>query len=653
MRSLLKENNLLLTVSIAASIFFVIFFSRQIFSFRYEPEYYENLYYFSQWNIPQSTRGISDGELYKFVGFRLAEGENPFDINFEVPPFAKHLYGLAEKYIGNPYWISLVFYFGLIGVLFAAVKDLIGPKKILPSILLLVTTPFIATQIRETMLDLPLTFLFLTHALFFGTYLKRGKLLDLLISGLFLGLATGTKIGVYTPFISVLGALILLIDKKGLKNIFLYTGSIFAGYVLSFNSYFLRHPNPIPWLRLHAKPLKFYLGSSVDANYMDQFKTLFTGIFEAWASSGKLGYNDWSPVLAVGAIAGVVVLRKSLAEKNWTWVYMSALAIIFLLVNSLIPFYPRYVMPAVPIFILLVARLFKKTNVLIILALLNIPFLVSSVAIQDVRGDVGAFAHFVSSRAYRELYRSITPENRNDIKEIDFVNTLEDLFTTLDTRAIDVKVANVTEGSNKALVEFEINYETRYGHMTHKPKVTYEKINNQWRANWQWDYILPQYSPDKEIVVVEKGTAFSKLVDKEGKTLATKGPGKAVYMIPRLMFDWGQSLDQISSVVGADTSKIDELIRRSIPDDLPRFVGYLNPNLAGGIEKAEAIKGVKLKDIEYFAKNTLHNDSLMQVYELNKNSFFVQADIFLKDEVGDQILIHSYRAPEGSDVIVF
>ncbi len=103
--------NKIIKILILIFIFLTLYFSRQIFSYKYDPEYYENYYYHSQWNIPNSVRGIGDGDLYKFVGYKLASGENPFNINYEVPPFAKLLYGISEKYFANPYIVSLFFYF--------------------------------------------------------------------------------------------------------------------------------------------------------------------------------------------------------------------------------------------------------------------------------------------------------------------------------------------------------------------------------------------------------------------------------------------------------------------------------------------------------------------------------------------------------------
>lgn len=161
------SNNLVLgglSLAIITAIVFIFFNSRQIFFQKYEPEYFENWYYHSQWNYPQSSRGMSDGPLYQFVGYRLTQGENPFNINFEMPPFGKYLYGLAAKYIGNAYCTTVLIYLSSLLAFFLLSLELFKNNKIiLSTFLLFVTTPFVATQLRETMLDLPLMFFYLVH----------------------------------------------------------------------------------------------------------------------------------------------------------------------------------------------------------------------------------------------------------------------------------------------------------------------------------------------------------------------------------------------------------------------------------------------------------------------------------------------------------
>ena len=74
------------------------YFSRWIFLYHFDPIYWENTYYESQWNVPNSKRGIGDDGLYRYVGYRLVNnGENPFNINYEVPPLGKYTYGLSAK----------------------------------------------------------------------------------------------------------------------------------------------------------------------------------------------------------------------------------------------------------------------------------------------------------------------------------------------------------------------------------------------------------------------------------------------------------------------------------------------------------------------------------------------------------------------------
>lgn len=131
--------------------------------------------------------------------------------------------------------------------MFFLVKNFFSETRLIfLSVLLFVTTPFVATQVKETMLDLPLMMLFLAHVLFFIRYLSNRKLSDLIVVGIFLGLATSTKFGAYTLgvlFLDLVSIVKLRIPQSILTFVF-YCGTVFLGYVLAFTSYFLKHHNP-------------------------------------------------------------------------------------------------------------------------------------------------------------------------------------------------------------------------------------------------------------------------------------------------------------------------------------------------------------------------------------------------------------------------
>ena len=645
------SKNKILVILITLTIGLTLFFTREIFFYQYEPEYYENLYYQSQWNVPQSTRGISDGELYKFVGYRLTQGENPFYINYEIPPLGKHLYGIAERLTGNPFLVSLGLYLGSIGIFYLLAKQLFTKQKIrLLSLLLLTTTPFIATQIRETMLDLPLMFMYLTHTYFIIRYFKTEKLIDLLPAAVFLGLATGVKPGVYTPFVLLLDLIFIYWHSKDIKNLLLYIPFTFGGYVLAFASYFIRHPNPIPWLRLHKKPLEFYLSSQASVEHLNQWKGIFLNIYQGWWQPGNtVSLGDWTLLLPVGVIAALIVAYKSFKNKNKPWLYLSLLVFIFLIVNTFIPFWSRYLMPIIPLFVLLSVYLFQnKKWLIVLLILLNLPFMHSSLVKKDLAGHTQAVARFISIRAYRELYRSTTPSDINQIPETDFIQATEGFLDQLSARDIQVEVKNIEIDKYQAIAQYEITYQTRFGPLTHQKDFQFRKVRNQWKLDWDWDYVWTGFTPQSELVIDEDTIPVTRLENNAGELIASRGKWKTVYVIPRLMYDWNKHIDALAKVTGLNPLEVDRRVKKTTPSDYPRFVGYLDPskNLSIVEKQALEIKGVSLRPISFVIApqhrkaNSETTRIIYQALEEQPSAFDVRADIKLTTpQAEDEVIL--------------
>ena len=585
---------------ILISLIFVIFNSRQIFFFKYEPEYYENLYYHSQWNIPNSTRGISDGVLYQFVGYRLVQGENPFYLNFEAPPFGKYLYGLSEYFFGNPYWVSLGMYFGSIYILYLLSQIIFKDKKYsLVLLLLFVTTPFVATQLRETMLDLPVMFLFLANVYFFVKYIKKPDLKSLVLSGIFLGLATGTKIGVYTLGLIILSIPLMIWLRRSIMLPLVFLAGTGAGYLFSYISYFLKHPNPIPWIKLHQKQLDFYYNPDPHIDYLNQWRGIFVNSYEGWWNLGKTTFGDWSPLLPVGVIAAIVLFVIAIIKKDKVWVYLSGFTINFLIINSLISFWPRYLMPIIPVIILLVAYFCRKYwIILIVLVLLNLPFLYSSLAVKNYTASSAGIGDFVAKRAYRELYRSIDPEQRKSIPEEKFIRTLENFYQTLGVRKIETELKEINPAKDSINGVYQITYLTDYGKISFQPTLEYKDIHNQTRLVWKWDYLWPGYSPEEKLVV-EKVNIEDAFYKNSGETYHKRGQAEFVYIITRHI-KWADTLDELSKFVERKSSlDINDEMRWVVPDDFPRYVGIFNKGLGEeGRREVLNIKGVKMKEVD-------------------------------------------------------
>jgi hypothetical protein len=651
-----KRREIFLVTLILVFISLTFYFYRQIFFYRYEPEYYEELYYHSQWNYPSSTRGISDGELYKFVGYRLTQGENPFNINFEAPPFAKYLYGLAEKYFGNPYWVSIILYLGSFLILFLIAKSLVEKRfLVLLCLLLYATSQYVATQVRETMLDLPLAVLLLANVLFFIRYLNQPKFSSLIFAGIFLGLATGTKIGVYTPFSLLLGLILIFLTVKRFFPLLLYMGATFAGYVLAFFCYFIRHPNPIPWLRLHQKPFSFYFSPGIHhPDLLAQWKVIFLNTWEGFGLKISL---SWDVLLPVGVIVTLLVLVMALRKRHWALIYICGLNLIVLAVNTVMPFYPRYLIPLAPLFILLITFYFRKAVVVILLLIcLNLPPFFDNLIPKGPTGDAQASAHFMITRAYHELYRSITPADRKKISEKDFIRVWEYFFNQLAIRETKIDLEEISRSKGKWEIKYKIRYLSQYGELTTEPVVNFVRSNNQWKIAWQWGYLWPGYSPETKIIVNEKTIPLLRIENNQGQILARRGQWSTVYIMPRVMFDWSKFLNRLAVVAGESSVELDKRIKRVVPDHYPRFVGYLDPALKDGAQKAQAIPGVTLRTISYpviVTQKSAAEEIARLIKTLQKERpelFYTQAEIYFQN--GEEKIPLPFKSSGQKDVVV-
>lgn len=611
---------------------YTLYNSRQIFFYQYEPEYYENYYYNSQWNVPQSTRGISDGELYKFVGYRLAFGENPFNINFETPPAGKYLYGLSTRYLGNPYYFSIFCYLALAVVIYLTSKIMFKQRDVaLTSVLIYLVTPFTATQIQETMLDIPLTLFFSLYLLSLVNFYQRGKLLALLCSGVFLGLATGTKFGAYTPILILFSILIFIISKTSLKKILLFIPSVFTGYVLAYFCYFIKHQNPIPWFRLHEKAITFYFnGNGFHPNFV-LLKGIFVNHYQGfWVGSvgGQLG--DWSPLLPIGTILLIIGLFWTLRNKRWDILSLIVFSFGIFITNSFLDVFPRYLMPLIPAFAIIIPGfLNKRWRLSWIIILISLPFLINSFKYDRPGGNIEALTRFINTRAYRELYRTISPLTRNQIEEPIFISKIESTLDTLRVNTVDSRISNEEKQRDGSFsYDLNINYQTDFGYTVASSKIIYRKIHNQWRLqNWNWEYLLPGLTANAHLEITPGTTNLSNLYNKQGQLIAVPGDWYLVCIIPRLMYDWNKSINEISRLTFINSHEINNILRKSIPDDFVRCIWPLRTDVEPTSALSSSLNSIRLKNYQYLVpinKYKNKQDVAEQIaghYSLNIESF--------------------------------
>lgn len=383
-------------------IFIVSYFNRWIFVYEFEPEYWENYYYTSQWNVPNSKRVISDEGVYRYIGYRLVNGENPFNVDYWVPPMGKYWYGVGAKYLGNPYLISFGFYILSIGVMWFLSKNWL-------MVYLWALNPLIMEQISQTMLDLPMTLFFLIHIYF----LFKNKLT---ISAIFLGLMAGTKPAYFVPMIGLVDWWYIWTNSKDnkLKNMLWYVAWVIGGYVLAYTCYFIAHPNPIPWIRLHEKVINFQKGNGGSHDIFNIFKTIFLDKYKGfWVGGKEMVVTGWSAILPIGTI----LLVKSIFTKNKKIKYLAAMGIGYILMCLTIDFWPRYLVLLIPILILIVGDFFKKSPwVLVVILFSYLPWLWFNF-FPEKTIVINKWNELINNQQYRDAYRLVDKESQSKINE--------------------------------------------------------------------------------------------------------------------------------------------------------------------------------------------------------------------------------------------
>lgn len=413
-------------------ILIVSFFNRWIFVYKFEPEYWENYYYTSQWNIPNSKRIISDGGVYRYIGYRLVNGENPFNVDYWVPPLGKYWYGVGAKYLHNPYLISFMFYLLSIFAFRLLIRQIFKKETTQWLALYLWTiNPLIVEQIGQTMLDLPLVLLFVIHSYFIFRFSQEKSKTTLIAAAVFLGLFAGTKPAYFVPMIGLIDWWWIYRSEKNnrAKNLFLYLFFVIGGYVLAYACYFIAHPNPIPWIRLHEKVINFQKGNGGSHDIFNIFRTIFLDKYKGfWVGGKEMIVESWSLVLPIGTILlakNILYLKKTI-KQNPKIIYLSLIGAGYILMCLTIDFWPRYLVLLIPILILLTADFFQYKKIILILLIFSyLPWL-RYIFFPSSEKILTEWSQNITAGHYRDAYRLLDKNSRQKIDETSWLKHWEE-----------------------------------------------------------------------------------------------------------------------------------------------------------------------------------------------------------------------------------
>lgn len=302
-----------------------------------------------------SPEKVSDSELYVYAGFAYWKGEDPTTINFEHPPLAKYLYGIAYLLFKNAYVLNILLYPVLLYAFHLFSKTVLKSTISRAAALIIFGTQAILFElVQYVLLDIPL--LILTLSLFVLLYKEfDNKVKKYLLAGALLGLIASIKYPV--PFILVPSFLILAVAfyKKEVRSAIVAFPVSIAIYLAQYVMYFSNGHNLIDFARFEAYRFNWWVGDRSAPKFL-VFPNLFFGKYKAWWLENEYHYTkEWTVFLPILFILHIIT--SFLQKKSfWIWtliLYSAGLLFVFGYGSAA---ELRYLLQIIPIWIVLILR---------------------------------------------------------------------------------------------------------------------------------------------------------------------------------------------------------------------------------------------------------------------------------------------------------
>lgn len=356
----MKKNIILICILILTAII-RFYLSAHIYNQKFDKNASYKKYYQSQWVIPESKTPISDEDLYQVAGYELVTTGTHFKINPEVPPLGKLLFGWSILLFKNPFIISFILYL-ISSLLFFSITGFITKNIYLRfvALLLFITDPLISSMAYMTLLDLPQLVAMLAHIwiLFMLINKKNLTISTTILYAILLGITFGAFAAIKIALLSgvILAAdTVILLRKKQLISLIILIAVSSLTYIATYFSYFMQGHSVIELLKAQKWMLTFYMESKAKPVYGTVFSSILTGYIKGWHEGATWDrVKEWSfmwPIIFLGSFSFLFVQLKQVLKNNYL-LYSYILIIGLLGIYVIIPFFARYLVLVIPLFIL-------------------------------------------------------------------------------------------------------------------------------------------------------------------------------------------------------------------------------------------------------------------------------------------------------------
>jgi hypothetical protein len=179
----------------------------------------------------------------------------------------------------------------------------------------------------------------------------------------------GVKIGVFVPMPGMVAMYYLWKKSKSIKRIGWFLLFVLGGYMLAYACYFLVHPNPVPWIRLHEKIINFWRSSGARPNPVNVFGYLFLNKYNQVLDASRvwMAAREWTLFFPMSILMMMKMWTRKMDLKQK---YLLMTATGWIIVCAMLDFWPRYFVPILPVITITVVDFVKNQKWWLVVMLL-------------------------------------------------------------------------------------------------------------------------------------------------------------------------------------------------------------------------------------------------------------------------------------------
>ena len=203
----------------------------------------------------------------------------------------------------------------------------------------------------------------------------------------------------------------------------------------------------------------------------------------------------------------------------------------------------------------------------------------------------------INEAKYNEMYEMISDRSKGQITEEDFVKRNKNIYEGIDMSNLKIDIKNIEKESSK---KYAITYITSMNvsgqNISFENRSNIIKEDNKLKIDWSSNMIFPNLNVTDKVKVSTSKAIRGKILDRNGKELATNGKISSVGIVPgKLGENKTESINKIAELLNLSSETIENKLKASWVKD-ESFVPVKNVSMDENDlkEKLLQIKGVMI-----------------------------------------------------------